>query len=385
VLSYLFSSLTKEIFGQVATASTAKELWAAIQELHASQSRARIMSTRMALAMATKGASSVAEFFVKMKGLADDMASACRKLEDEELVTFIITGLGEEFESIVSVVASRVEPISVNELYAQLIAFEQRKEIHGGSSQSSANVATKGGCGGGSGASNQQQRGRNDGGRDGFRRGGSGRGNGGRNNSNSNGGSGGRNFLAGVFCQLCGKEGHTVVRCFKRFDTNFTGPPQKSASSANTAPYGVDTNWYVDSGALDHITSDLEKLSFRDKYHGGEQVLSANGAGMTINHVGHSVLQSTVRNIHLNNVLHVPSATKNLVSAHRLVKDNNAFLELHPKYFSLKEQVTRKTLLEGECEGGLYPLKPHHPQNQPSSNKQVLGVAKASISLCIVV
>jgi len=385
VLSYLFSSLTKEIFGQVATASTAKELWAAIQELHASQSRARIMSTRMALAMATKGASSVAEFFVKMKGLADDMASAGRKLEDEELVTFIITGLGEEFESIVSAVASRVEPISVNELYAQLIAFEQRKEIHGGSSQSSANVATKGGRGGGSGASNQQQRGRNDGGRGGFRRGGSGRGNGGRNNSNSNGGSGGRNFLAGVFCQLCGKEGHTVVRCFKRFDTNFTGPPQKSASSANTAPYGVDTNWYVDSGATDHITGDLEKLSFRDKYRGGEQVLSANGAGMTINHVGHSVLQSTVRNIHLNNVLHVPSATKNLVSAHRLVKDNNAFLELHPKYFSLKEQVTRKTLLEGECEGGLYPLKPHHPQNQPSSNKQVLGVAKASISLCIVV
>ena len=382
VLSYLFSSLTKEIFGQVATASTAKELWAAIQELHASQSRARIMSTHMALATATKGASSVAEFFVKMKGLADDMASAGRKLEDEELVTFIITGLGEEFESIVSAVASRVEPISVNELYAQLIAFEQRKEIHGGSSQSSANVATKGGRGGGSGASNQQQRGRNDGGRGGFRRGGGGRGNGGRNN---NGGGGGRNFLAGVFCQLCGKEGHTVVRCFKRFDANFTGPPQKSASSANTAPYGVDTNWYVDSGATDHITGDLEKLSFRDKYRGGEQVLSANGAGMTINHVGHSVLQSTVRNIHLNNVLHVPSATKNLVSAHRLVKDNNAFLELHPKYFSLKEQVTRKTLLEGECEGGLYPLKPHHPQNQPSSNKQVLGVAKASISLCIVV
>lgn len=155
VLSYLFSSLTKEIFGQVARATTAKDLRTAIQELHASQSRARIMATRMALASATKGASSVAEFFVKMKGLADDMASAGRRLEDEELVTFILTGLGEEFEPIVSAVSSRVEPISVNELYAQLAAFEQRKEIHGGGSQSSANVATKGGRGGRSTSSNQ--------------------------------------------------------------------------------------------------------------------------------------------------------------------------------------------------------------------------------------
>jgi len=118
VLSYLFNSLSREVFGQVATATAAAELWAAIQDLHASQSRARVMSTRMALTTASKGTSSVAEFFVKMKGLADDMASAGRKLEDEELVSFILTGLGEDFESIVTAMASRVEPISVNELYA---------------------------------------------------------------------------------------------------------------------------------------------------------------------------------------------------------------------------------------------------------------------------
>jgi len=36
VLSYLFSSLSKEIFSHVSYASTAAELWAAIQALHAS-------------------------------------------------------------------------------------------------------------------------------------------------------------------------------------------------------------------------------------------------------------------------------------------------------------------------------------------------------------
>jgi hypothetical protein len=32
--------------------------------------------------------------------------------------------------------------------------------------------------------------------------------------------------------------------------------------------YGVDTNWYMDSGATDNITSDLEKLSIHDRYKG---------------------------------------------------------------------------------------------------------------------
>jgi hypothetical protein len=93
VVSYLFSSLSKEVFAQFSSSKTAVELWTAIQALHASESRARVISTRMALATATKGLSTVAEYFVKMKGLADEMASVGRKLEDEELVSYILTGL----------------------------------------------------------------------------------------------------------------------------------------------------------------------------------------------------------------------------------------------------------------------------------------------------
>ncbi|XP_021311801.1 uncharacterized protein LOC110433629 [Sorghum bicolor] len=61
VLNYLFSSLSKEIFSQVSSAASAAALWAAIQELHASQCRARVIATRMTLATASKGTSTVAE------------------------------------------------------------------------------------------------------------------------------------------------------------------------------------------------------------------------------------------------------------------------------------------------------------------------------------
>jgi hypothetical protein len=130
VLSYLFSSLSKEIFAQVSSAKTVVELWASIQELHTSQSCARTISTHMALATASKGSSTVAEHFDKMRSLADEMATAGRKLEDEEHITYILTRLRDEFEFVVSAVAVRVEPISIAELYAQLISFEQRKELN---------------------------------------------------------------------------------------------------------------------------------------------------------------------------------------------------------------------------------------------------------------
>ena len=71
-------------------------------------------------------------------------------------------------------------------------------------------------------------------------------------------------------CQLCGKKGHTVIRCYKRFDASFQGPSEKSVSAATTSSYNIDTNWYTDTGASDHVTGELVKLTMRDRYQGGD-------------------------------------------------------------------------------------------------------------------
>jgi len=114
-------------------------------------------------------------------------------------------------------VSNRAEPITLQELQAQLVSHEQRREIRDGGSHSSANIAAKGGRGGGPSFNNNRGGGRHGGGG----RGGYGRGrNGGRGR-----GERGRNFLHGVFCQICGIEGHGADRCFKRFDALVMGPP----------------------------------------------------------------------------------------------------------------------------------------------------------------
>jgi len=80
----------------------------------------------------------------------------------------------------------------------------------------------------------------------------------------------------------------------------------------------MDINWYTNTGATDHITRELEKLAVRVKYNAIDQIHTASGASsVSISHIGQSTIHNPGRNLHLNNVLHAPEATKNLVSVEK--------------------------------------------------------------------
>lgn len=119
--------------------------------MFSSQTRARAVNTRLALSTAHKGNMSVAEYVGKMRSLGDEMAAAGRPLEDDELVEYILTGLDDDYGSLVSAVLARDELISVSELYSQMLAFEIRMDLrnNGNSFGSSANVANRWGHSGG--------------------------------------------------------------------------------------------------------------------------------------------------------------------------------------------------------------------------------------------
>uniref|UniRef100_A0A0A9DK46 GAG-pre-integrase domain-containing protein n=1 Tax=Arundo donax TaxID=35708 RepID=A0A0A9DK46_ARUDO len=63
---------------------------------------------------------------------------------------------------------------------------------------------------------------------------------------------------------------------------------------------------------------------------------------------------------------------KSFVYVHCLTFDNNVYLEFHPHFFLVKDQTTKKTLLLGECGGGLYPP----PSLEHSSTKCAVAVVK---------
>jgi hypothetical protein len=151
------------------------------------------------------------------------------------------------------------------------------------------------------------------------------------------------------------KIGHTANNCWHRFKEDYVPEPRTAGASSSS---GFDNSWYTDSGATDHITGNLDKLTMHDHYVGADLVHAANGTGMAISHIGKGVIPTPSHDLVLNNVLHVPSTHKNLVLVHRFTLDNDTFIEFHPFFCLIKDRKTRKVLLHGPCKGGLYPLPP---------------------------
>ncbi|WVZ94147.1 hypothetical protein U9M48_040078 [Paspalum notatum var. saurae] len=263
--------------------------------------------------------------------------------------------------------------LTLSELYAQLLSYEARL-LHQISDEgcqfySSANTATHG-----RGRGSFQGRGRGSG----FP---------GRGTSSGRGTPPGRSstdYSDAVMFQLCERTGHTVHDCWDRFKKNYV-PPQQwvqiKQDHRRQQPlyfhlmvlpsYAVDTNWYMDSGATDHITSELEKLTTRQQYTVQDQIHAANGKGMDISHIGNTIIRTPKRDFSVNHILHAPIATKNLVSVHKFATNNHVFLEFHPTFFCVKDLDT-KYLLRGSCHDGLYPL--------PTPTSQVHHVTKPTLS-----
>ena len=122
------------------------------------------------------------------------------------------------------------------------------------------------------------------------------------------------------------------------------------------------------------MTGELEKLAVRDRYTGNDRVHTASGEGMEIAHIGRALLPTPRRSLRLNNILHVPSASQSLLSAYRLMIDNQAFLEIHPEFFSVKDQETGNILLRTRSRRGLFPFAGRSRVKQ----QQVLVMIKPS-------
>jgi hypothetical protein len=124
-----------------------------------------------------------------------------------------------------------------------------------------------------------------------------------------------------------------------------------------TPNHAHDPNWYSDSGATHHLTSDLANLNVRaNEYHGLDQIRVGNGTSLQIKHIGSTQFSTPTTSFLLNNVLHVPQILKNLISVHKFTKDTNTSMDFRPSCFRVQALDSGKTLLCGSSKDGLYPF-----------------------------
>lgn len=268
-LSFLLSTLSPDTLRLVLFQSTAAAVWDTLERKFATHSRARVMQLRRQLATLQKREMTMVEYFNKVKGLTDALSAAGKDLDEEDFIIYLLTGLDNSYDALVTSVTTRTDPMSINDLYSHLLDYELRHDINQvqlpGSGSSVHNVSRGGGDG---------YRGGGGGGRGGGRGGGQG-GQGGRGGGDQRGHQGGGgNSKPRVTCQLCNKDGHNAFKCRKRFDHSFNQPEERSANNVSVEPA-----WYTDSGATDHITGDLDRMTMHERYSGKEQVHAANGSG----------------------------------------------------------------------------------------------------------
>lgn len=158
---------------------------------------------------------------------------------------------------------------------------------------------------------------------------------------------------------IINRRGHIAANCYNRFNKSFnTQTSQKQFHLALEEDDGKDFSilCYSDSGATTYIISDFGNLSIASKYEGGDQITTANDSSMKILYIGNSSFICNDRLLHIRNLLHVPSTSKNLISIKKICSDNNVAFEFDCAKVLVRDKITNKVLLEGGTKEKLYTI-----------------------------
>jgi hypothetical protein len=122
-------------------------------------------------------------------------------------------------------------------------------------------------------------------------------------------------------------------------------------------PPNGTSEWYADSGAGSHMTSDAGKLStISSPTSFTPSIIMGNRALLPVTATGSHTFSLPHRNLVLNNVLVSPNIIKNLIYIRRFITDNNCSIEFDPFGLSVKDLQTRNVIVRCNSSGDLYPF-----------------------------
>ncbi|KAL4582707.1 hypothetical protein LXL04_007266 [Taraxacum kok-saghyz] len=364
----ILGSCSDAIQPTIASASTAKEAWERLNTSYASTSRSRIISLKSKLAKNPKGNRPISEFLNEMRSIADELALVQSPIHEEDLLVYILSQLGDEYNSITAAIKIHEQPISYPELFDKLVDFERtlkESEPTPVPMIATTNYSHK-----------QQYRNQNRSSSDSSNR--DDRFSSGNNtyNNRNNRSTQGRTNRSHLFCQYCNIPGHETCECRKlaKFlkDNNINVPNSPVANATGTKMSPNHQPWLVDSGASHHLTSDRSFLHSVSEYGGPDEIILGDGTNLSISHTGHTNIHTSSRSLTLPNVLCVPKLQKNLLSVGKLCRTNVVSVEFFPSHLFVKDLETGAPLTRGENINDVYYL------NRPTLSPQVNATTTVS-------
>ncbi|KAF5460168.1 hypothetical protein F2P56_020055 [Juglans regia] len=270
------------------------------------------------------------------------MCATGTPLFSDEFTSYLLAGLNSDYDALVISITARLEPRAPEELYSLLLTFESRL-AH--STHLPISTTLSANCS--SGPPHYSNRGR------GNYRG---------HCRDSPSTSTLNPFLPPPLphskptCQVCGKVGHSAIKCFYRFDYAYqSDPPRNLTANYSSSCASPDQSWYLDTAATNHITSDMSNLNLTSgPYGGNEHIRIGDGTELPIANIGDSKISTPSHSFVLENLLHVLAIIKNLVSVQKLCLDTSVVFEFHSTHFLVKDSMTGAPLLCGPMRNGLY-------------------------------
>ncbi|KAI0511944.1 hypothetical protein KFK09_012578 [Dendrobium nobile] len=335
----LYSVISPSILPYVLSLDHCAEIWDTINRRLQSNTRSRTIQLRNELHHLSMKNQTMSQYLLAIKSIVDAIAATGSPLDPEEVIFYTLNGLAPQYQALKMAIRTNLQPISLDDLYTLLCSEELNLAQETTTALQNLSIADPATA---LAAYRGRGRGRNNAGR-------------GRSSNRSRNRTE-KNASNNITCQICSKTGHSAIKCWYRHDQSYTEETAKTAlftpSDSNTT-----SDWFLDSGASNHLTSEHSNLQSSKQYSGTQQITLGNGYQLPIQNSGKGILPTPTGTLYLQNLLHVPNLSFNLISIYRLTNDNKCTVKFSANGFCIQDSTTGQTLLRGPCVNGLYPIR----------------------------
>ncbi|RVW58434.1 Retrovirus-related Pol polyprotein from transposon RE1 [Vitis vinifera] len=249
VLSWINATLSDKVLASVYGITSAREVWSSLANKFASQSRTRVHHLKRKLQTLHQGSMKCTDFLEKAKLVSDELAAVGKPLEDDDLMSYIVSGLNPSFNPFITSLsfATRDKNVSLKTFKpsschmncywkTRILLYHLRQIILLSSLPNLTNNST---------IANPKN---------------------------------------------------------PKMDYAYQGrhpPTQLAAMVAHSNAEQEEETWFADSGANQHITANLEHLTLQQPYTGQENVAVGNGQGLSIAHTGTTIFHTPEAKLNL--------------------------------------------------------------------------------------
>jgi hypothetical protein len=126
LLGWILASLSEKLVSTVYGMETSQQVWTALQTRFSSQSRSRISHLKCQLQTLTQGTKSCSKYLENAKHLADQLAAAGKPVDDQDLISFLLSGLSSTYTPFVTSFnfVSRDIDFTFEDFQAELLGYE---------------------------------------------------------------------------------------------------------------------------------------------------------------------------------------------------------------------------------------------------------------------